>query len=288
VTLFLDFFTPGRNVGGAAVGPVLCEGDGTQQDPLALVAVPPQELAARLTGRDLLLVTHGFNVSRSEGAASLGWLDRYLALPPPGLFIGMLWPGDAWIPIVDYPFEGSVAMTCGQLLAAFCDDYCQGSSLSFTSHSLGARLVLETVSRLVPRARSLCLTAAAINRDCLHAEYASAAANADRIAVLASHHDEVLKLAFSVGDPFADLLHDDHTPFQKALGYDGPPAATPQPVRKPWQIPDLLRFGHHNYLPPSDTAALPPPGAPDRPLWPLAADFIRRSFNAEPQIWPPQ
>ncbi len=284
MTLFLDFFTPGRNVGGPATGPVLREGDGTQQNPLNLPAVPPGEIASKLSGGNLLFATHGFNVSRSEGAASLGWLDRYLALDPPALFVGMLWPGDAWLPIVDYPFEGSVAITCGKLLAAFCNDHCKGSTISFVSHSLGARFVLQAIALLVPKAQSVCLTAAAINRNCLHAEYTSAAGNSEHVAVLASHHDEVLKVAFSIGDPFADLLHDDHTPFQPALGYDGPPPSEPQPVRKPWQIPDGLHFGHHNYLPPADTTTLPPPeGTP----WSLAAKFMRRAFLNQTQTWPP-
>jgi hypothetical protein len=214
----------------------------------------------------------------------LGWLDRYLALDPAGLFVGMLWPGDGWLPIVDYPFEGSVAVACGKLLASFCNDHCPGSSLSFVSHSLGARLVLQAITLLVPKAQSLCLTAAAINRDCLQAEYQEAAGNTERVVVLASHHDEVLKIAFSVGDPFAELLHDDHTPFQAALGYDGPPASQPQPAIRPWQIPDGLRFGHHNYLPSKDTAALPPPLGTQ---WPLAANFMRRAFFGQRQTWPP-
>jgi hypothetical protein len=284
MTLFLDFFTSGYNVGGPAVGPVLCEGDGTQQQPLNISPVQPEQIATKLSGRDLLFVTYGFNVDRRDGAASLGWLDRYLALDPPALFVGMLWPGDAWIPIVDYPFEGSVAITCGKLLATFCDDHCQGSSLSFASHSLGARLVLQAITLLVPKAKSVCLTAAAINRDCLHEEYMGAVGNTERVAVLASHRDDVLKIAFSIGDPFAALLHDDHTPFQAALGYDGPPASEPQPVRKPWQIPNGQEFGHHDYLPPYDTVALPPP---PETKWPHAADFIRRAFINQTQIWPP-
>jgi Alpha/beta hydrolase of unknown function (DUF900) len=284
MTPFLDFFTPGHDVGGPATGPILCEGDGTRQHPLTLTPVPIEQIPTRLGGRDLLFATHGFNVSRSNGAASLGWLDRYFALDPPSLFVGILWPGDAWLPIVDYPFEGSVAITCGKLLATFCNDYCQGSTLSFASHSLGARLVLQAITLLEQRAKSVCLTAAAINRDCLHAEYTDAVGNLDRVAVLASHHDEVLKLAFSLGDPFADLLHDDHTPFQTALGYGGPPASEPQPVGRPWQIPDYLRFGHHNYLPSADTASLPPP---QDSLWPLAANFIRRAFFGQSQTWPP-
>src|SRR5579863_7031136 len=101
----------------------------------------------------------------------------------------MLWPGDAWLPVVDYPFEGSVAIDCGRKLADFCNRWCTGAqSISFLSHSLGARLVLEAVAHLGRQARAVCLMAGAINRDCLTAEYARAAANAAAISVLASHN----------------------------------------------------------------------------------------------------
>jgi hypothetical protein len=223
-----------------------------------------------------LFATHGFNVSYQDGARSLGLLDRYLNLASPSLFIGMLWSGDSWLPVVDYPFEGDVAMDCGGRLAAFCNAWCAGAqSLSFLSHSLGARLVLEAIAHLGRKAQSVCLTAAAINRDCLTAQYSSAAGNSALISILASHKDDVLKIAFSVGDPFADLLHDDHTPFQAALGSGGPPTPTPPPVRYPWQIPDRDDYGHGDYLPSNGTR------------WPQAADFMKRAFFGQPQTWPP-
>ncbi|HEV8680112.1 MAG TPA: alpha/beta hydrolase [Stellaceae bacterium] len=282
MTYFLNFRM--RSVGGAVVDPYFLEGDGTA-DPLTLSVVPWELVPSIVGGRDLLFAAHGFNVSYQVGAGSLGSLDRYLSLPPPNLFVGVLWPGDSWLPIVDYPFEGGVALDCGGRLADLCNLWCTSAqSLSFLSHSLGARLVLEAVARLERRARCVCLTAAAINRDCLTTEYVIAAANTERISVLASHADNVLKIAFSIGDPFADLLHDDHSPFQKALGYDGPPTPAPPPVGLPWQIPDGADYGHGDYLPPARTTTVPPPPGT---RWPLAADFMKRAFFAQPQTWPP-
>lgn len=112
-------------------------------------------------------------------------------------------------------------------------------------------------------------------RDCLSTEYAAAATKAERISLLASREDFVLKIAFNVGDPFADLLHDDHTPFQMALGSEGPPMPPPQQVRPPWQISDQDDYGHSDYLPPTDPAR-----------WPRAADFMKRAFLGQPQTWP--
>jgi hypothetical protein len=182
--------------------------------------------------------------------------------------------------VVDYPLEGNVAITCGQFMASFCNSACAGAqSLSFLSHSLGARVVLEAMMHL-DRAdvRSVCLTAAAINRDALVGEYRFVPSIADRISLLASHSDDVLKLAFTVGDPFADLLHDDHSPFQPALGSDGPPLPAISPITQPWQIPDRYGYGHGDYLP-----GLPPPAVAK---WQKAADFMRRSFFGQQQTWP--
>ena len=282
MTYFLNFRA--QNVGGAVVDPYLLAGDGAAQPP-ALAIVPQAQIPSIVAGKNLLFATHGFNVSYQAGAGSLGNLDRYLSLSAPSLFIGMLWPGDSWMPIVDYPFEGDVALDCGGRVATFCANFCANAqSLSFVSHSLGARLVLEAVSRLNRQAQSVCLTAAAINRDCLTSEYSGAANNSTSVSILASHEDYVLKVAFSVGDPFADLLHQDHTLFQAALGADGPPTPASPPIRFPWQISDGCNYGHGDYLPPDAAGALPP--APDA-KWPRAANFMKRAFFGQPQTWPP-
>jgi Alpha/beta hydrolase of unknown function (DUF900) len=274
VTYFLNFRT--RNVGGAVTDPVLYQGDGTA--PAAgWSLIPATRIPSLFAGKNILFATHGFNVSQQDGANALGLLDAYLQLASPALFVGMLWPGDCIIPIVDYPFEGSVAMDCGARLARFCDESCASAqSLSFASHSLGARFVLHAVENLTSRkAQSVCMAAAAINRNCLTTEYATAANNAERISLLASREDDVLKIAFTLGDPFADLLHDDHTPFQAALGAHGPPTPASPPILSPWQISNADDYGHSDYLPPTDPAR-----------WPRAADFFKRAFLGQSQTWP--
>jgi len=274
MTCFLNFRT--RSAGGPVnPNPQLYKGDGTAPAS-GWSLIPPAAFPATFSGKNILFATHGFNVTQSDGAKSLGLLDEYLNLASPSLFVGVLWPGDSVIPIVDYPFEGSVAIDCGQRLAAFCNTCCSSAqSLSFVSHSLGGRLILQAVSGLSRKARSVCLTAAAINRDCLTGEYADAAQNSQAISILSSGEDYVLKIAFSVGDPIADLLHDDHTPFEIALGSKGPPTPAPSEVRAPWQIDDKSNYGHSDYLPPS---------SPKK--WPRAADFMKRAFFGQSQSWP--
>jgi hypothetical protein len=277
MTLLLSFRT--LPVGGAVNrNPQLYDGLGDRTQP-GWSLTPPAQLRATFAGKSVLFVAHGFNVNQVAGAVSSGLLDHYMNLAAPNLFVGVLWPGDSVIPIVDYPFEGGVAIDCGKLLADFCNEACStAQSISFASHSLGARLVLEAVCHLNRKARSVCLTAAAINRDCLTTQYAAAAKNSEHISLLASHKDLVLKLAFPIGDPLSNLLHDDHTPFQIALGTEGPPPPAPPQVALPWQIADdepLGDYGHLDYLPPLS------PGK-----WPRVADFIKRAFLDHGQTWP--
>jgi esterase/lipase superfamily enzyme len=273
MTLYLNFRTGG--VAGGIVTPYMLEGDGTV-NPTAVRALTPAEAEARIAGKNVLFGVHGFNVNYRDGARALGFLDTHLGLTGSDVFIGVLWPGDWWIPAVNYPFEGSDAMECGRLLAAFCSQYAaQAQSLSFASHSLGARLVLETLMHLDRRARMVCLMAGAINRDCLLTEYAFATDMADQIFILASHNDTVLRVAFQIGDPISNVLDHDHGFFQRALGDDGPPSPADAPVVFPWQIPDAANYGHGSYLPSTDVAR-----------WVPVANFIGRAFRGQAQPSP--
>jgi Alpha/beta hydrolase of unknown function (DUF900) len=279
MTLYISFRS--ESVGGAVVDARILQGDGTKS-PLALKPVDPPQLAGLVAGKNLLFCAHGFNVSLENGARSLAQLEPSLGLTTNELFFGVLWPGDFWLPIVNYPFEGDVSIDCGKRLADFCTRSLAGAqSLSFASHSLGARVVLEAVKNLKGSARVVCLTAAAINKDCLDTEYGTAASHSSAISLLASHEDLVLKYAFAIGDPIADLLHDDHTAFQPALGYGGPPLPARQPIAPPWQIADDADYGHGDYLPPGNAVQ-----SAKTAKWQMPAGFIARAFHGARQTWP--
>jgi Alpha/beta hydrolase of unknown function (DUF900) len=253
-------------------------GVANKNDPLAEAA-----FVTCAGGRDILFATHGFNVKQKEGVNSLGRLEAILALPPTALFVGVLWPGDFWIPVVNYPFEGQDAKQCGRLVADFCNRKLgTARSFSFVSHSLGARVVLEAAENLDRKAQSVCVTAGAVDDNCLTGEYAAALDNAEVISVLASRKDRVLQIAYPVGDPIADLLNLHQSPFRTALGRHGPPKPIGATV-PPWQIADDCSYDHGDYLPPSQpNAVFPDPNG----KWVKTCSFIRAAFDGTPPTWP--
>ncbi len=237
------------------------------------------DVAREIQGRDVLLVTHGFSVSQLQGEANLSGWTSGLTLNDVAV-LGILWPGDSrWIPKVDYVVEGNEAMASGKLLADFLNVNFGGAlSISFASHSLGARMVLQTVKGLNRGCRTLCLMAGAIDNTCLTQEYLSAAGNAKSISVLASRSDEVLKWAFPAGNFFGGLVSRGDPYVREALGREGPASPYPANLHAGWQIPDDWKVGHGDYLPdaPPIVPVLAPvkffPGAEpsDKPAWSAA------------------
>jgi hypothetical protein len=222
------------------------------------------ELLQAVQGRDVLLGTHGFHVNRAEGMSSLSHWSEWLQLGDNGFFVGVLWPGDSrWVPFLDYPFEGDEAIKSGRVLADYLLHKFAGvNSLSFTSHSLGARIMLEAIRNLKQafQMRTLTPMAAAIDDTCLVGEYQDAAQQVDKISVLASSSDEVLKLAFPAGNLAAGIVTRGDPYWHGALGRYGPNPAN-QPVNL-WQtpnLPDAWNFAHHSYIN-SDGPVVGPPG----------------------------
>ncbi len=223
-------------------------------------------------GRNVLLATHGFNVNRPDGLASLSNWAGLLQLDPPSDFLGILLTRDTnWAHGLDYPEEPRIADEAGQLIASFLDDNFGGAaSVSFASHSLGARVVLETVSNMSLPVRRVILMAGAIGDNCLNTEFSAAASRIGQISVLASTQDEVLSAAFPVGNFLAGIIAEGHPWWRAALGHQGPASNKPGNVLSPFEIPDDWQFGHGNYLqinpPPHPPipipAVVPPNGTP--------------------------
>jgi pimeloyl-ACP methyl ester carboxylesterase len=241
--------------------------------------------AERVRGRQLIVVTHGFNVNRANGMLALGRWCALMQLPEDCLCVGVLWPGDArLLHVLDYPFEGSEAVAAGKLLARFLNTHAAGAaSLSLVSHSLGARVVLQALQDLAGGVRRLVLMAAAIEDDCLHQEYRAAAAKAQSIHVLASKEDWVLAGAFPLGNVIGEIVMRGHPYFKTALGRDGPDRRSDVCASGGvWELPDGWNYGHLDYLPGSEGYApfAGSVGAPAASAPVPAADPWKASWSA--------
>lgn len=220
-------------------------------------------LIQAVRGRDVLLGTHGFHVNRADGISNLAHWTEWLGLGANGFFAGVLWPGDArWIPFIDYPVEGNEAIKSGQLLAEYiAANFTGANSVSFASHSLGARLILEAVRNLATswKVKTVILMAGAIDDTCLSSEYADAADRIGKVSVLASGCDDVLKWAFPAGNLAAGIVTRGDPYWHGALGRYGPnPPNQPSTLSKTPILPDSWNFGHHSYINCSGPVVGPP------------------------------
>ena len=106
--------------------------------------------------------------------------------------------------------EPKNAIAAGNMIATFLNNnFGNAASISFASHSLGARVVLQAISQMNRPVRRAILMAGAIGDNCLTGEFAAVPANVEAISVLASQEDEVLRWAFPIGDLAAEIVDHD-------------------------------------------------------------------------------
>jgi Alpha/beta hydrolase of unknown function (DUF900) len=208
------------------------------------------DLLVAIQGQNVLIATHGFNVNRADGIACLSNWNSRLQLPQSSAFVGLLWPGDSvWAHGLDYPEEPKVADDAGALIAPFLDEYFAGAaSISFASHSLGARVVLATIAQMNLPVRRVTLMAGAVDDDCLNTEFQAAAGKVGEISVLASKKDAVLAAAFPLGNCFAGIIAAGHPWWRAAIGHTGPASPWPSNFQAPFEIPDNWNYQHGDYL----------------------------------------
>ena len=244
--------------GGLAASVAIFQGTGIAN----YEGMRPDDLRASIQGRNVLIATHGFNVDREAGIACLSNWEGLLQLPQSSAFVGLLWPGDSvWAHGLDYPDEPKIADEAGALIAPFIDEnFARAASVSFASHSLGARVALAAISRMSLPVRRLALMAGAIDDNCLTTEFQSAAAKIESISVLASKKDEVLSAAFPLGNFFAGIIAEGHPWWRAAVGHCGPARPWPENFRTPFEISGNWKFEHGNYL------QIDRPAAPSLPI----------------------
>jgi hypothetical protein len=209
-------------------------------------------LLNNIRGRDVFLMAHGYNVNREHGTKSLTQWKSKLKIGTQPVFIGVLWPGDCVLPIfIDYVWEGSEAEKSGTMLGEFVrDNFGSAGSLSFASHSLGARVVLQAIQTFADstRVRNLILMAAAIEDDTLLHEFNRAANKVDRISVVYSLEDHVLQLAYPGGNLIGGLIERGNPNVKAALGRLGPSASWPGKIVPNPRLPSSWGYGHTDYM----------------------------------------
>jgi hypothetical protein len=211
-------------------------------------------------GRSLTFLAHGFNVTREVGRTNLDGFARAAAALEPQLdqrCVGVLWPGDDFLSPLTYSLEESDADRTARELARTITRRMSGVSRpNFVAHSLGCRVVLETMVLLLREGIAcgeVVLMAAAVDSDALarSRRYAAAVRAATRVSILSSTADLVLQIAFPAGDFLASLLHGGYT--RAALGRVGSHAARNpfEPVPPNVRDRPIGRFGvgHGDYLP---------------------------------------
>lgn len=210
-----------------------------------------------IRGRDVFLMTHGYHVDREAGTRSLLQWKSKLEIDAQPVFIGVLWPGDCVLPIfIDYVWEGSEAEKSGTMLGEFVrDNFGFAASLTFGSHSLGARVVLQAIQTLADsnRVRNLILLAAAIEDDTLLHEFNGAAKKVDRVSIVYSLEDHVLQLAYPAGNLIGGLIERGDPNVKAALGRLGPSAPMANIVPNP-RLPSFWKYGHTDYMPTNPVA----------------------------------
>ncbi len=233
--------------------------------------IPTPQLQTAIQGRHVLIGTHGFNNSRWDGIDHLSNWATLLQLPDPSVFVGLLWPGDSvWAHGLDYPDEPKIANDAGPKVGSFVDQYFgSAASISFSSHSLGARVVLSTISNMNSKVRRAILMAGAIDNNCFDTEFQADMDNIEKISVLASTKDDVLMLLCPLGNLLGGIIAEGHPWFRTALGRSGPSQPQPGNFLPPFQIPSVWNYGHFNYLQIDASAptltiptSVPPEGSP--------------------------
>lgn len=170
---------------------------------------------SRLISGDYVLFVHGYNVSQLKARESYArfrwWLEEFKARSH---VLEVHWPGDRkWgkFSAAAYPFKIGTARRCGRLLAEWIADRAEGCKLTLIGHSLGCRVVLETIENLreiaqvrqqplISRIANVCLMAAAAPVSYIMASQLGPRAGEEiRWHILYSRGDWVLRIAFRLG-----------------------------------------------------------------------------------------
>ena len=208
----------------------------------------------------ITFLIHGFNVTLPDGREKLTNLARHLETAIGGAIVAVLWPGDHFIGALSYPFEGRDADETARNMIKYVielADIQKSVPLSFVTHSMGGRVGMEVIKGLAREGYNInqvCLMAAAIDNFSLAEmeEYRAGVERCNRVAVLSSRKDRVLRYAYPAGDLLQAFLFSRDEP-GLALGFGGPHrgrSGSPVPanvIKK--KIPKNRKARHSHYVP---------------------------------------
>jgi hypothetical protein len=301
MTLFVDFRSEDKR--GVVVPATFGESTAGPDDAIRYDPIADWRVRNLAFNKRVLFVCHGFNVNRPDGIASAARMEAdlqgpsspYPLNPYTDLLVGVLWPGD-WYTVLNFPTEAGDAVKTGNYLAdAIKMTFDGAASISFASHSLGARVILTAAAGIGPRkAQHIILTAPAADNDTLVKQHAAAHENADSVYVLSSKRDRTLKYLYPAGDAISDILGDNDSPFGGALGYRGPrppvidhvttfgiPGKPYDPSNKKQQRSLTSDYDHCDYFPwPKDVK----PGR--TPKSDTVSRYISAAFADKGTLWP--
>lgn len=210
---------------GYAPGLVLNMRDGPEGGPVVACVGKWKNEQTRWQN-ELLVLVHGFNNNQYEAQqAYAGFRDlqkelvsRSTAARLEELLGDAFWPGDAnwagpldWLDFLVYPATIAGAKATAERLCAYLLRRSDVLELSFVGHSMGCRVVLETIARLKADAsfqipiKKVCLMAAAVPTFavCPGGALEPAFSAAEDVKVLHSRDDIVLSYAFPAGQTLA-------------------------------------------------------------------------------------
>ena len=276
------------------------------------------DVYSALAGRHVCFLVHGFNVDRDRGYTGFGAaaqeMGRSGALPllgPPDgpqqltvpgveVVVPVLWSGDWYLPI-NYPFLlPDVRLTGKYFAQLIASSATQMVRVSFVTHSMGARVVLETVQQTLAAAKTsgrrtptfdtAIFTAAATSDEVLDdPDYADAVDAIERFVVVSSRADTVLSGAFPLGNAVEQALWPNDPGADDALGRYGPrlkPGSKALGKTEWYEIPPNVGQDHGDYFPWPWSAVPPyPNGWSDKRV--SIGKLSQALLDAQTPPWPP-
>lgn len=163
-----------------------------------------------------LLMVHGYNCvaeDTRDAYRANAEIARETGISSP--LVGYLWPG-LYGPVEKVEFHRAQAQA--DLSAVLLAQYLAsavGLPINVMTHSLGAKVALEAITKHGAKVGNLFLTGPAVAHDCFLTDYAKVYESVKRVYVFWSERDNVLGQAFMLDQ------------FTQALGHDGPSTSLP-------------------------------------------------------------